>query len=68
MSTSTVEIEAALAENVSVTADTLSVELRPTIENRLWLRCAAVFNRLPELSRTVREWNAILVTRESEEG
>lgn len=36
----------------------------PAIENKLWLRCAAVFNRLPELSRTVRELKAALVTRE----
>jgi UDP-3-O-[3-hydroxymyristoyl] glucosamine N-acyltransferase len=26
----------------------------PAIENKLWLRCCAVFNRLPELAKTVR--------------
>jgi len=26
----------------------------PAIENRQWLRCVAVFNRLPELARTLR--------------
>ena len=27
----------------------------PAIDNRRWLRCAAVYNRLPELEKTVRE-------------
>jgi UDP-3-O-[3-hydroxymyristoyl] glucosamine N-acyltransferase len=27
----------------------------PAIPNRLWLRCSAAFNRLPELARTVRQ-------------
>lgn len=27
----------------------------PAIPNRLWLRCSAVFSRLPELARTVRQ-------------
>jgi len=36
----------------------------PAIENRLWLRCAAVFNKLPELSRTVRELKAALAKLE----
>ena len=27
----------------------------PAIPNRLWLRCSAVFSKLPELARTVRE-------------
>ncbi len=27
----------------------------PAIENRLWLRCSAVFNKLPELARVVRK-------------
>jgi UDP-3-O-[3-hydroxymyristoyl] glucosamine N-acyltransferase len=26
----------------------------PAIENKLWLRCVAAFNRLPELARAVR--------------
>lgn len=39
----------------------------PAIENRLWLRCAAVYNKLPELSKTVRELKAMLATRESKE-
>ncbi len=26
----------------------------PAIDNKLWLRCVAVFNRLPELARTLR--------------
>ena len=37
----------------------------PAIDNRLWLRCAAIFNKLPELSRTVRELKAILTKPES---
>jgi UDP-3-O-[3-hydroxymyristoyl] glucosamine N-acyltransferase len=37
----------------------------PAIENKQWLRCAAVFNKLPELSRTIRELKAILVTRDN---
>jgi UDP-3-O-[3-hydroxymyristoyl] glucosamine N-acyltransferase len=27
----------------------------PAIDNKLWLRCVAVFNRLPELARTLRK-------------
>lgn len=27
----------------------------PAMENRLWLRCCAVYNKLPELARTVRK-------------
>jgi UDP-3-O-[3-hydroxymyristoyl] glucosamine N-acyltransferase len=27
----------------------------PAIPNRLWLRCSAVFNRLPEMARTLRQ-------------
>lgn len=27
----------------------------PAIDNKLWLRCCAVFNKLPELSKTVRK-------------
>jgi len=27
----------------------------PAIENRLWLRCSAVFNKLPELAKAVRK-------------
>lgn len=27
----------------------------PAIENKLWLRCVAAYNRLPELQKTVRE-------------
>jgi UDP-3-O-[3-hydroxymyristoyl] glucosamine N-acyltransferase len=27
----------------------------PAIPNRLWLRCAAAFNRLPELARSLRQ-------------
>jgi UDP-3-O-[3-hydroxymyristoyl] glucosamine N-acyltransferase len=27
----------------------------PAIPNRLWLRCSAVFNKLPELARAVRQ-------------
>jgi UDP-3-O-[3-hydroxymyristoyl] glucosamine N-acyltransferase len=30
----------------------------PAIPNRLWLRCSAVFNKLPELARSVRELRA----------
>ncbi|MCP9772796.1 UDP-3-O-(3-hydroxymyristoyl)glucosamine N-acyltransferase [Synechococcus sp. Tobar12-5m-g] len=30
----------------------------PAIPNRLWLRCSAVFNKLPELSRSVRQLRA----------
>ena len=26
----------------------------PSIDNRRWLRCTAVYNRLPELDKTVR--------------
>jgi UDP-3-O-[3-hydroxymyristoyl] glucosamine N-acyltransferase len=27
----------------------------PAIPNRLWLRCAAAFNRLPEMARALRQ-------------
>jgi UDP-3-O-[3-hydroxymyristoyl] glucosamine N-acyltransferase len=27
----------------------------PAIENRQWLRCVAVFNKLPELQKAIRE-------------
>jgi UDP-3-O-[3-hydroxymyristoyl] glucosamine N-acyltransferase len=27
----------------------------PAIPNRLWLRCSAAFNRLPEMARTLRQ-------------
>ena len=27
----------------------------PAIDNKLWLRCSAVFNKLPEIARTVRK-------------
>jgi UDP-3-O-[3-hydroxymyristoyl] glucosamine N-acyltransferase len=27
----------------------------PAIPNRLWLRCSAVFNKLPELAKAVRQ-------------
>jgi UDP-3-O-[3-hydroxymyristoyl] glucosamine N-acyltransferase len=27
----------------------------PAIPNRLWLRCSAVFNKLPEMARTLRQ-------------
>jgi UDP-3-O-[3-hydroxymyristoyl] glucosamine N-acyltransferase len=30
----------------------------PAIDNKLWLRCVAVFNRLPELARAVRPQHA----------
>ena len=36
-----------------VPADTV-VSGYPAIENKLWLRCVAIFNRLPELARTVK--------------
>ena len=36
-----------------VPADTM-VSGYPAIENKLWLRCAAVFSKLPELNKTVR--------------
>jgi UDP-3-O-[3-hydroxymyristoyl] glucosamine N-acyltransferase len=26
----------------------------PAIDNKLWLRCVAVFNRLPEIAKAVR--------------
>ena len=26
----------------------------PAIPNRLWLRCSAAFNKLPEMARTLR--------------
>jgi UDP-3-O-[3-hydroxymyristoyl] glucosamine N-acyltransferase len=26
----------------------------PAIDNKLWLRCSAVFNKLPEIAKTVR--------------
>jgi len=29
----------------------------PAIPNRLWLRCSAVFNKLPEMARTLRQLN-----------
>jgi UDP-3-O-[3-hydroxymyristoyl] glucosamine N-acyltransferase len=27
----------------------------PAMDNKLWLRCCAVFNKLPEIARTVRK-------------
>jgi UDP-3-O-[3-hydroxymyristoyl] glucosamine N-acyltransferase len=30
----------------------------PAIPNRLWLRCSAAFNKLPEMARTLRKLNA----------
>jgi UDP-3-O-[3-hydroxymyristoyl] glucosamine N-acyltransferase len=27
----------------------------PAIPNRLWLRCSAVFNKLPELAKAIRQ-------------
>ena len=30
----------------------------PAIPNRLWLRCSAVFNKLPEMARTLRQLKA----------
>lgn len=30
----------------------------PAIENRLWLRCVAAYNRLPEMARTLRKRSA----------
>jgi UDP-3-O-[3-hydroxymyristoyl] glucosamine N-acyltransferase len=27
----------------------------PAIDNKLWLRCVAVFNRLPEIARVLRK-------------
>ncbi len=27
----------------------------PAIPNRLWLRCSAAFNKLPELARSLRQ-------------
>ena len=32
----------------------------PAIPNRLWLRCSAAFNRLPEMARTLRQLQARL--------
>jgi UDP-3-O-[3-hydroxymyristoyl] glucosamine N-acyltransferase len=26
----------------------------PAVDNKLWLRCVAVFNRLPEIARVLR--------------
>ncbi len=34
----------------------------PAIDNKLWLRCVAVFNRLPELARAMRARPAAVVT------
>jgi UDP-3-O-[3-hydroxymyristoyl] glucosamine N-acyltransferase len=31
----------------------------PAIDNKLWLKCSAVFKKLPELARAVREKNAL---------
>jgi UDP-3-O-[3-hydroxymyristoyl] glucosamine N-acyltransferase len=64
-----------LGDNVVVTAQSgipgdvppnAMVSGSPSIDNRLWLRCVAVFNKLPELNRTVRELKAIIETRESQ--
>ena len=32
----------------------------PAIDNKLWLKCIAVFSKLPESSRTIRELKASL--------
>ncbi len=64
-----------LGDNVVVTAQSgipgdvpanSMVSGSPSIDNRLWLRCIAVFNKLPELARTVRELKAIIETRNTE--
>ena len=30
----------------------------PAIPNRLWLRCSAAFNKLPEMAKTLRKLQA----------
>jgi UDP-3-O-[3-hydroxymyristoyl] glucosamine N-acyltransferase len=30
----------------------------PAIDNKLWLRCSAVFNKLPELAKALRARSA----------
>jgi UDP-3-O-[3-hydroxymyristoyl] glucosamine N-acyltransferase len=39
----------------------------PAIENKHWLRCVAVFNRLPELARELRALSAAVKIRAEEE-
>jgi UDP-3-O-[3-hydroxymyristoyl] glucosamine N-acyltransferase len=39
----------------------------PGIDNKLWLHCIAVFNRLPELSKTVRQLKAIVEKQHNEQ-
>ena len=53
-----------VGDNVAITAqsgvpsdvpDDKMISGYPAIDNRRWLRCAAVYNRLPELDKAVRE-------------
>ena len=39
----------------------------PAFDNRQWLRCIAVYSKLPELARTVRELKAIIETRDAKD-
>jgi UDP-3-O-[3-hydroxymyristoyl] glucosamine N-acyltransferase len=39
----------------------------PAIENKLWLRCVAVFSKLPELSKTVRQLKAIVEKQQKQQ-
>ena len=56
-----------IGNNVLITAQTgvgndvpdgKKISGAPSIDNRQWLRCTAVYNRLPELDRTVRKLKA----------
>jgi UDP-3-O-[3-hydroxymyristoyl] glucosamine N-acyltransferase len=38
----------------------------PAIDNRQWLRCVAVFNRLPELAKAVRAGSRVATTTDKE--
>ena len=39
----------------------------PAFDNRQWLRCIAVYSKLPELARTVRQLKAIMETRDAKD-
>jgi UDP-3-O-[3-hydroxymyristoyl] glucosamine N-acyltransferase len=39
----------------------------PAFDNRQWLRCIAIYSKLPELARTVRQLKAIMETRDAKD-
>jgi len=65
-----------LGDNVIATAQTgipsdvpagMMVSGYPAIENKLWLRCAAIFSKLPELQKTLRQLKVRMEGMEAEQ-